>query len=175
MKKAAFWFIAVGIAPAFASAQSIIANEDFEGAKTTLKVGAQTHITDAKGDTRSGVRSLLCEATNEKDETAFEVSSDKFNVFEVSFNYKTLNGAKGAPQAGFIDKDGKFTDFRSERPFFLHNDGDVETFKAVFHGRAGQKSTLRVCVPAGGRAVFDNVKVRGFTAPSKSDWAVHNA
>lgn len=175
MKKTAFGFIAMGIASAVAPAQSYIANEDFEGAKPTLEIGAQSRITDAKDEAIGGSRSLLCDAANGKDETAFEVSSDKFNVFEVSFNYKTLNVAKGAPQVGFIDKDGKYTDFRSERPFFLHNDGDIETFKALFHGRAGQKCTLRVCVSAGGRAVFDNVKVRGFNAPAKSDWAVHNA
>ena len=96
MKKNAFGFIAMGIASAVASAQSYIANEDFEGAKPTLEIGAQSRITDAKDEAIGGSRSLLCDAANGKDEAAFEVSSDKFNVFEVSFNYKTLNGAKGA-------------------------------------------------------------------------------
>ena len=80
MKKTAFGFIAMGIASAVASAQSYIANEDFEGAKPTLEIGAQSRITDAKDEAIGGSRSLLCDAANGKDETAFEVSSDKFNV-----------------------------------------------------------------------------------------------
>ena len=173
-----FKLLSAGVAAACLSAcaqKNTIVNEDFEGAQPSVEIGSNSRITGEKTHVIGGSRSLFCKAPEDKPATAFEVSSDKFNVFEVSFNYKTVGGSRGAPEVGFIDRNGKYTDFRSERPFFLHGDGDIETLKAVFHGRAGQKCTMRVCVPSGGAAVFDNIEVRGFNAPAKSDWAVHNA
>ena len=105
-----FGFTAAAVAAACVSAcaqENIIASEDFEGTKTSLKLGLQSRITDVADEAIGGSRSLLCAASKDKPATAFEVSSDKFNVFEVSFNYKTIGGSRGAPEVGFIDQNGK--------------------------------------------------------------------
>lgn len=154
--------------------KNIVAIEDFESAASNVKTGKFTLITNKKGEVIEGTGSLLCAAPKDSSVVAFEVSCDKFNVFEVDFNYKTLNGKTGAPYVTILDKDGKETDARYERPFFLHENGDIETVHGVFHSRANENCTIRVRIPAGGRTVFDNIKIKGFNAPAKADWSINN-
>ncbi len=94
-----FKLLSTGVAAACLSAcarKNTIANEDFEGTQPSVEIGSHSRITGEKTHVIGGSRSLFCKAPEDKPATAFEVSSDKFNVFEVSFNYKTVGGSHRA-------------------------------------------------------------------------------
>ncbi len=161
--------------PLFAgSKQTQILKEDFESGAPGLKIGEHSKISSEERETISGKASLVCRAPRGAYPTAFSFSTSDCNVLEVEFNYKNLGDARSGPVVYFKDKDGKALEVRRES-VFARAPGDIETSKCVFHGRSGEKCSVEVVVPQGRAFAFDNVSVKGSSAPARADWSADAA
>ncbi|MBP3525310.1 MAG: hypothetical protein J6J65_02075, partial [Opitutales bacterium] len=161
--------------PLFAeSKQTQILKEDFESGAPGLKIGEHSKISSEERETISGKASLVCRAPKGAYPTAFSFSTSDCNVLEVEFNYKNLGDARSGPVVYFKDKDGKALEIRRESTF-AHAPGDIETSKCVFHGRSGEKCSVEVVIPQGRAFAFDNISIKGSSAPARADWSADAA
>ena len=164
-----FALMSASALPLFAeSRQAEILNEDFESAAAKLKIGKNSRLSSEGREVISGKASLVCAAPEGSYPTAFSFSTSDCNVLEVEFNYKNLGEVRSGPVVYFKDKDGRTLEVRRES-VFAHAPGDVETSRCVFHGRSGEKCTVEVVIPQGRAFAFDNISVKGSSAPARAD------
>ncbi|MFR6032323.1 MAG: hypothetical protein ACLUKN_03545 [Bacilli bacterium] len=104
--------------------------------------------------------------------TAFSFSTSDYNVLEVEFNYKNLGDVRSTV-VYFKDKDGRRwkSAANSCSPMSRrHRDS-----KCVFHCRSGEKCSVEVIIPQGRAFAFDNISIKGSSAPARADWSADAA
>lgn len=159
-----------------------IVNDNFENGKCSQNIKTSvSKVSSEKSEVIDGKYSLVCDATKSKDSTvAFRVESDKFNVLEITFDYKVLKGCykNDAPSINFYseDENGKLVlcsqRDRGRSKTFTTFPNAVVNVNATFHGYYGKKCVVEVQMRGYAKLAFDNIKVSGYLADKKGDWSV---